>query len=149
MGRCESRTVVADTSASSHRPQTADSVRRQTAIHGSCVMSKRVADNSIHAAALSAAALIAHQVGGKATRDTLFLTHFHVSALAWMVMIASVLSIVVGVVAARLMSRSSPQRLIPRAFAASALLLLTAWGLSFKSPAVAAVLVYLQIAALG
>src|SRR5262249_11649624 len=112
-------------------------------------MSKRVADNSIHAAALSAAALIAHQLGGKATRDTLFLTHFQVSALAWMVMIASVLSIVIGIAAARLLSRTSPRRVIPRTFAASAILLLITWGLSFRSPALAAVLVYVQIAALG
>src|SRR5215831_2400401 len=149
MGRSESRTMVADPSASGHRPQAADAARRTTCTHGSGVMSKRLSGNSIHAAALSAGALIAHQVAGKATRDALFLTHFQVSALAWMLMIASVLSILMGVASARLMSRWSPRRLIPRAFAASAILLLTAWGLSFASPSITAVLVYLQIAALG
>jgi len=61
-------------------------------------------DLSIHAAALSAAALIAHQVGGKATRDALFLSHFDVAGLGWMVVAASVAAIVVGVAGARLMS---------------------------------------------
>jgi hypothetical protein len=106
-------------------------------------------DSSIHAAALSAAALIAHQVGGKATRDALFLSQFDVSGLAWMVIAASLLSILMGVAGARLMSSVSPGRLVPRAFLASAFLLLIEWGLSYWSQAIVAVFVYLQIAALG
>jgi AAA family ATP:ADP antiporter len=106
-------------------------------------------DTSIHAAALSAAALIAHQVGGKATRDALFLSQFDVTALPWIVVVASILSIVLGVAGARLMASMTPGRLVPRAFLASAALLLLGWGVSYVSPAIAAVLVYLQIAALG
>jgi hypothetical protein len=104
---------------------------------------------SIHAAALGAAALIAHQVGGKAIRDTLFLSYFDVASLAWMVVLASVLSIIVGVAAARLISSASAARIVPRAFLASALLFLAEWALSAYSHRVVAVLVYLQIAALG
>src|SRR6185436_7045974 len=106
-------------------------------------------DTSIHAAALSAAALIAHQVGGKATRDALFLSHFDVDGLPWMVVAASILAIITGIGFARLMSALPPSRVIPRAFCASAVLLVMEWGLSFWNHALVAVLVYLQIAALG
>jgi len=106
-------------------------------------------DTSIHAAALSAAALIAHQVAGKAARDALFLSNFPVSSLAWMVMAASLVSIALGFAGARLMSSIAPARLVPRAFLASAVLLLIEWGLSYSNAAVVAVLLYLQIAALG
>src|SRR5262245_17387170 len=99
-------------------------------------------DTSIHAAALSAAALIAHQVGGKATRDALFLSQFDVTALAWIVVVASVLSIILGVAGARLMASMAPGRLVPRAFLASAALLLIEWGVSYVNAGAAAVLVY-------
>jgi ATP:ADP antiporter, AAA family len=106
-------------------------------------------DPALHAAALGAAALIAHQVAGKATRDALFLSHFDVKSLAWMVVAASVVAIALGIAGARLMSSVSPVRVIPRAFLASAVLLVMEWGLSFWSDTLVAVLVYLQIAALG
>jgi hypothetical protein len=106
-------------------------------------------DPSIHAAALSAAALIAHQVGGKATRDALFLSHFDIAGLPWMVVAASILAIATGIAGARLMSAMPPARVIPRAFVASAVLLMAEWGLSYWNHALVAVLVYLQIASLG
>src|SRR5262245_51928206 len=104
---------------------------------------------SLHAAALSAAALIAHQVAGKATRDALFLSHFDVAKLAWIVMAAAFLAIVTGVVGARLISKLAPARVVPQAFLASAALLILEWALSYWSDAVVAVLFYLQMAALG
>src|SRR5262249_52732781 len=91
-------------------------------------------DISVHAAALSAAALIAHQVGGKAARDALFLSYFEVSGLAWMVVAASILSILLGMAVARWMASVGPGRLVPRAFLASAALLLFEWGISYVSP---------------
>jgi ATP:ADP antiporter, AAA family len=103
----------------------------------------------VHAAALSAAALIAHQVGGKAVRDAMFLSQFDVARLAWMVIAASVLSILVGVAGAKLMASIPPGKVVPRAFLASAVLLLIEWAISSYSNAIVAVLVYLQIAALG
>jgi ATP:ADP antiporter, AAA family len=103
----------------------------------------------VHAAALSAAALIAHQVGGKAMRDALFLSHFDVTSLAWMVIAASILSILLGIGAAKLMASFTPSKVVPRAFLVSAFLLLAQWGISRWSDAVVAVLVYLQVAALG
>jgi ATP:ADP antiporter, AAA family len=106
-------------------------------------------DLPVHAAALSAAALIAHQVGGKAVRDALFLSQFDVERLAWMVIAASVLSILAGVAGAKLMASIPPAKVVPRAFLASAVLLLIEWAISSWSNAVVAVLVYLQIAALG
>jgi ATP:ADP antiporter, AAA family len=106
-------------------------------------------DRSLHAAALSAAALIAHQVGGKATRDALFLSHFDVTRLAWMVVASSLLAIAVGVAGARLMSSLSPSRVIPRAFLFNGILLIAEWVLSAWNPAIVAVMFYLQMAALG
>lgn len=106
-------------------------------------------DTSIHCAALTAAALIAHQVGGKATRDALFLSHFDVTGLAWIVIAGSVLSILIGFAGARIMTSIAPGRLVPRAFLVSGLLLLVEWAISSVSPKTAAILVFLQIAALG
>src|SRR5262245_12578293 len=108
--------MVASTSSRSHRPPAAGP-DRSAASNGSCVM-RRFAqiDTSIHAAALSAAALIAHQVAGKAARDALFLSYFPVSGLGWMVMAASVISIALGFAGSRLMSSIVPGRLVPRAF---------------------------------
>src|SRR6476660_2164063 len=106
-------------------------------------------DLSVHAASLGAAALIAHQVGGKAVRDALFLSQFDVAGLASMVIVASVLSILIGVGGAKLMSSIPPGKVVPRAFLVSAGLLLLAWMISWWSSAIAAVFVYLQIAALG
>src|SRR6185503_8601217 len=72
-----------------------------------------------------------------------------VAGLAWMVIVASVLSILTGVAGAKLMASIPPGKVVPRAFVLSAALLIMAWAISSWSNAVGAVLVYLQIAALG
>src|SRR6188508_2450477 len=79
------------------------------------VMKVRRIDSTMHAAAFGAAALIASQVAGKATRDAFFLSQYPVTALPAMVIVASVLSIVAGVVSARMLSTGSSNRLLPRA----------------------------------
>ena len=78
-------------------------------------------DAAASAAMLSAAAMIAHQVGGKATRDALFLSNFDVTALPLMLIGASLFSIVVVLAASRAMPAFTPAKLIPRAFAVSGL----------------------------
>ncbi|MFN0152546.1 MAG: hypothetical protein ACKVU1_17730, partial [bacterium] len=100
-------------------------------------------------ATLCAASMIAQQVAGKATRDTLFLSNFNVSALPFMLIGAAAVSLVVIFVASRGLSLHSPARFVPIAFAASALLQLGEWWLLPHAPRPTAVLIYLHIAVLG
>jgi ATP/ADP translocase len=98
---------------------------------------------------LAAGALIAQQVVGKATRDALFLSTFHVSSLP-LVMIASAVASSLAVLAfSAALSRRSPARVVPRALAVGTALLLAEWGLSLVEPRLAAVAVYLHMAAFG
>jgi AAA family ATP:ADP antiporter len=112
-------------------------------------MTLRRTDSTVHAAAIGAAALIANQVAGKATRDAFFLSHFAVTALPVMVMVASLLSIAAGLLTARLMTVVAPSRFLPRAFGLSSALLVMEWWISSWSPGTAAILIYLRIAILG
>jgi ATP/ADP translocase len=93
--------------------------------------------------------MIAHQVGGKATRDALFLSNFEVTSLPSMIIAAALLSIVVVLMATRAMSRLGPARLIPIAFVGSALLTLVEWLIVVQNPRIGAVVVYLHIASFG
>jgi AAA family ATP:ADP antiporter len=106
-------------------------------------------DSATHAAAFGAAALIASQVASKAVRDAFFLSHFDVTALPVMVILSSALSIVGGVLAARLMTALTPGRFLPIAFVSSSLLLFLEWGVSKWNQGAAAVLIYLHIATMG
>ena len=112
-------------------------------------MKVRRIDSTMHAAAFGAAALIASQVAGKATRDAFFLSQYSVTALPLMVIVSSLLSIGAGLISARLLSTGSSNRLLPRAFLASSGLLLVEWGISARNPALAALLIYLQMTILG
>ena len=79
---------------------------------------------AVTAAMLAAGALIAQQVVGKATRDALFLSSFHVSSLP-LVMIASAVTsslAVLGFSAA--LGRRSPARVVPLALAGGTVLLI-------------------------
>jgi ATP:ADP antiporter, AAA family len=104
---------------------------------------------AVAAATLAAAALIAQQVAGKATRDALFLSSFHVTSLP-LVMIASALVSLGAVFAfSAALSRRSPDRVVPATLAFGSVLLLVEWGLALSLPALAAVIVYLHMAAFG
>ena len=105
--------------------------------------------SAIFAATVAAAASIAFQVGSKATRDALFLSSFGVGALPAMIMATSVLAIGFAFLSARALTAWGPARVIPSAFAASAVLLLGEWAVSLWFPRVAAVLVYLHCGCLG
>ena len=100
-------------------------------------------------AMLAAGALIAQQVAGRATRDALFLSTFHVSSLPLVMIAAAVVSglAVLGFSAA--LSRRSPAQVVPVAIAGGTALLLAEWGLSLVQPRLAAVAVYLHMAAFG
>ncbi|HTM01765.1 MAG TPA: Npt1/Npt2 family nucleotide transporter [Candidatus Omnitrophota bacterium] len=97
----------------------------------------------------TAAGMFASQVGGRSTRDALFLAHFPVTALPVMIMATAVLALALAYVSTRVMVRWGPAIVMPAAFALSAALLLVEWGVSFVAPSAAAVLVYLHFGGLG
>lgn len=100
-------------------------------------------------ATLCAASMIAQQVAGKATRDTLFLMNFEVASLPYMLIGAAVVSLAAVFIASHGLALHTPARFVPIAFAASAALQLGEWWLLPRAPRPAAVLVYLHIAVLG
>lgn len=105
--------------------------------------------SAVLAITVTAAASIAFQVGSKATRDALFLSSFGVGALPAMVMVTALLAIGFAFLSARALAAWGPGRVIPSAFATSAVLLLVEWAISLWFPRVAAVLVYLHCGCLG
>jgi ATP:ADP antiporter, AAA family len=98
---------------------------------------------------LTAAAMLAYQVGGKATRDALFLSTHSVATLPAAVAGAAVVSVVVVLVVSRWMSAWGPARLVPAILFTSAGLLLAEWLVSARFAALAATMVYLHFNALG
>ena len=105
--------------------------------------------SAVLTAIICAGVVTAQFVGGKAARDALFLAQIDVTSLPAMVIATSIFSIVLVAVNAKGVSRLSPTRFVPWAFAVSAILLLAEWLLTFSSPKLAAVLVYLHISGLG
>jgi hypothetical protein len=104
---------------------------------------------AVLSAMLAAIAMIAFQVGSKATRDALFLSNFAVSDLPIMVMVAAAVSMAMVIPSTQAMARLGPARLMPAAFLASGFLNLVEWGLVGPQPQVVAVLFYVHLAALG
>lgn len=101
------------------------------------------------AGAATAAALIAHQVAGKAVRDALFLSTFRVSSLPLVMAAAAVLSLVAILWLSRSMAHRSPATLMPILFGASAIGLVLEWALGRVSPHACAVAVYLHTTVFG
>jgi AAA family ATP:ADP antiporter len=109
----------------------------------------RTTRSAIVAAVGTAAVMIAFQTAGKATRDSLFLSCFDVTALPRMVTVAAVLSVVLALFSTRLLAARGPARIVPVAFAVSGALLIVEWFLVEWAPRPTAVLFYLHYAALG
>jgi len=101
------------------------------------------------ASAVVSAAMIAHQVAGKATRDALYLSNFDVTTLPLIMAASAVLSIFAVFWLSRMILRHSPASVVPASFAASGLVLLGTWVLWFFAPRLAAVAVYLHTALFG
>jgi hypothetical protein len=92
-----------------------------------------------------AAAVMGQFVGGKATRDALFLARFDVTTLPLMVMAGSVFSIACAFLMSRVLSRVPPARLLPAAFAGSGVLVVAEWLYAAVSPRAGAVVFYLHM----
>ena len=101
------------------------------------------------AAVVTSAAVIAQQVAGKATRDALYLSSFRVETLPAMMAVSAVLSLVAALWLSRMIMRHTPARVVPAGFAASAVVLLGTWGLSFYAPRLAALALYIATALFG
>ncbi|HEX2669389.1 MAG TPA: hypothetical protein VHM25_00890, partial [Polyangiaceae bacterium] len=100
-------------------------------------------------APLTAAALIAQQVGSNAIRDGLFLSVFPVQSLPYFMAGAAILAIFAAHFSGRLLARLGPPRVAPALFAGSAALFLIEWAFLGWHPAAAAVLLYLHSSVLG
>ena len=104
---------------------------------------------AVRAATAASAGLIAFQMGGKATRDALFLSTFDVQSLPAMLMASSLVALALAFAAARVLRRVPPARLLPVVLAASAGVLLLEWALLDTLPRAAVVLLYLHYGGLG
>lgn len=100
-------------------------------------------------APLTAAALIAQQVGANAMRDGLFLSLFAVESLPYFMAGAAVLAIIGAQLSGRLLTRLGPARATPALIAASAVLFVIEWMLLGSEPRAAAVLLYLHSSVWG
>jgi AAA family ATP:ADP antiporter len=101
------------------------------------------------AASVAAMAMIAYQVGGKATRDAFFLSMYPVRYLPAMVAVTSAAALALAYGSTRALSAWGPERLIPTAFLVSGLLMLVEWGVSFVAPGPASILLYAHYGCLG
>jgi AAA family ATP:ADP antiporter len=103
----------------------------------------------VAAASLVAATLVAQQVAGKAARDALFLSAFHVSSLPAMMIASAALSALAAILFARSMRRRHPAHSLTVGLVAFAVLS-TACGLLSESwPQVVAAAFYLQVTLFG
>jgi AAA family ATP:ADP antiporter len=100
-------------------------------------------------AMLCASTVTAEFVGGKATRDALFLTSLDVTALPSMLMATALCSILLVAAHSRLSVRLRPATLVPLLFAVSGALFLVEWLLRPIAPSATAVLVYLHVSGAG
>ncbi len=106
-------------------------------------------NHAVSAATLAAATLVAQQVAGKATRDTLFLSSFPVDALPMAMIAAAATSVAAVALFSSALTRRTPARVVPLAVGLGTVLLLVEWGLSLAWPAAAAVALYLHMAVFG
>jgi hypothetical protein len=104
---------------------------------------------SVVTAMLCAAAVTAQFVGGKATRDALFLTSHDVTFLPTMLIVTAICSIVLVSLHARAGRLLAPAVLVPASFIVSGGLFLAEWLLRAGSPSTVAVLVYLHVSVAG
>lgn len=103
----------------------------------------------VWAAAIASGSLIALIVAGKATRDTLFLTHFGLQLLPAAMIGAAIVSSVAVVGMARALTRYGPARVVPGTFALGAVLFLGEWWLCLRDERIAAIAVYAHTAIFG
>jgi ATP:ADP antiporter, AAA family len=100
-------------------------------------------------AVITSGTLVAQFVAGKATRDTLFLTHFGIGLLPTAMIGAALASSIAVIGISRALRKYGPSRLVPTLFGLSAVLYLLEWWLSIVSARGAAIAVYVHTAVFG
>jgi len=98
---------------------------------------------------LAAGLMMAHQVAGKAARDSIYLSTFPVSELPKAVMAAAAVALLLTVAWARAMSAYGPRRVVPGGFLLSAAMHLAEFALIDRASGITAVAVYLHIVGFG
>jgi AAA family ATP:ADP antiporter len=104
---------------------------------------------SMVTAMVCAAAVTGQFIGGKATRDALFLTSMDFTALPAMLIATSAWSMVLVAVHARGARRFAPRVFVPASFVVSGALFVCEWLLRSTSPAATATAVYLHVSGAG
>src|SRR5262245_31643141 len=100
-------------------------------------------------APLTAAALVAVQVGSNAARDALFLSFFPVTVLPYFVAASAVLSVPAAQASGRLLARFGPARVVPVVLCLAAALFFAERALLGQAPRAAAALLYVHASVLG
>jgi MFS family permease len=93
--------------------------------------------------------IMAYLVAAKASRDALFLSQFSTSNLPAMTAVAAIAAVGMSVLAARLLVRFGPNRMIVFSFALSGVLQAGEWMLFGYRPRIAACLIYVHVVAFG
>jgi hypothetical protein len=98
---------------------------------------------------IGAALMLAHQVSGKAVRDSFFLSNYPASDLPKVVFAAAIISVVLVLIFARLIGRFGPSLMVPAGFFLSALLHLIEFFFVQDSPGKWSIVIYFHIVALS
>ena len=105
--------------------------------------------NPAASAAICAGLVIASQTAGKAARDAIFLSQFHVTKLPALLIASALLSIAAALWMARTITKNSPALVVPLLNITSALLLLGEWLLYSSFPGGVAIAVYVHQSVIG
>jgi hypothetical protein len=109
----------------------------------------REVGTSVLAATVAAAAMIAQQVMGKATRDAMFLSHYPVARLPYAIIAGAIVSGVVVLLMTRLIRRWGPGRVVPVAFTLHAAVMVAEWAFALRFESVVALVLYVHTASVG
>lgn len=104
---------------------------------------------AVWSAAIASGALVAQIVAGKATRDTLFLTHFGLKLLPAAMIGAALLSSLSVIGISRALTKYGPARIVPVTFGLGAVLFLVEWWLCLRNEHAASIVVYAHTAVFG
>ena len=100
------------------------------------------------AALVAASLLAAGQVAGRATRDSIFLSHYPASVLPVVMMAAAALSITAALGLSRALARRAPARLVPIALGLNAGAFAAEAALLSVAPSAVAIALYLHVTAM-
>jgi ATP:ADP antiporter, AAA family len=96
-----------------------------------------------------AALIVAHQVAGKAVRDSFFLSNYPISALPKMVIAAAAVTVLLVLLWTKAMSHFGPHRLVAAGFFVSSILHVLEYREMEGDPRLWSVLIYFHIVAMG